>query len=663
MEPLAHHLLTEPCTEHATNGGPQLVPRFLCQPRATRRVPIEVPGGVLGGHPDLPSGSVRIDDVSCIFAQLDGDDIVFEFAIDVIGLQPVQCADEPAQFGLGQSHVVTFADHVSELCHNIRVGRIIPFMIALSIWSRMVPSGPGASAASSMMAQLVPCILAQIALATLLPTVGFAQGATSLAPLAPSTVPEVSVRQGNQTWKRPATIPLAQGLPPPLSVDDPGAAMDGSVSLLLRGKAESLPSRVRLVSRNSEGAYMDSLSSRGLVSVACPAPDEDRKGPAVSCASSAPLWLSSHALDATHAALRGQALFARLGGSIEVWGKGNRLARFSVVGPSETQDTLEIRLRARIVAAGLPSTAALGPSEPEARAILARSLSDAAAIWEACGLGFGSAGQWDIRVTTPPPDLLLEIGCGGGTSAAGGTLGLRLRSGAVVRLKTRPGEPPASVAARLRALLLANSISSRLYINARAEHQARASVDLHVPAQAGQSPVLGPLNDANWSDDPTLRICEGSVDLADGLQHFMDRDSAAGTLEERALLRSLMDDDDSTIDLLVVPAFSESGRIGESFIASPGASLRNAVVLDRAGLFAQNRSSTLAHELGHILLHVTGHPDDFGEDTPFALMDSDAADASIFGPRRLSPGECARMRRQSGPLSPLPLLSAPVELR
>jgi hypothetical protein len=39
------------------------------------------------------------------------------------------------------------------------------------------------------------------------------------------------------------------------------------------------------------------------------------------------------------------------------------------------------------------------------------------------------------------------------------------------------------------------------------------------------------------------------------------------------------------------------------------------------------------------------------------LMDSDASDASPFGPRRLPVDECARAVRQSGPGSRIPLLT------
>jgi len=148
----------------------------------------------------------------------------------------------------------------------------------------------------------------------------------------------------------------------------------------------------------------------------------------------------------------------------------------------------------------------------------------------------------------------------------------------------------------------------------------------------------------------------GSVDLTDGLQHFTDMDAMAGTLEERTLLKALDDGDPTTIEIVVVPLFAGGGRIGESFIGSDLSSIRNVVLLDRAGIRARKSSLTLAHELGHVLMDQPGHPDDYGVDTPTSLMDSDAADASPFGPRRISVEECARVIRQSGPGARVPLL-------
>jgi len=91
-------------------------------------------------------------------------------------------------------------------------------------------------------------------------------------------------------------------------------------------------------------------------------------------------------------------------------------------------------------------------------------------------------------------------------------------------------------------------------------------------------------------------------------------------------------------------------------MATQQASRYNAVIMDRVGVRIGARSYALAHELGHILLHLRGHPDDYGVDQPHLLMDSDAADGTIFGPRRLVVPDCERALRETGPGAPVPIL-------
>jgi hypothetical protein len=158
------------------------------------------------------------------------------------------------------------------------------------------------------------------------------------------------------------------------------------------------------------------------------------------------------------------------------------------------------------------------------------------------------------------------------------------------------------------------------------------------------------------SSDPSLSVCLGELDLADGLNHFTDFTATAGTIEERTLVKAFDDGDPTTVEVFVVPAFARSTRIGESFISADGSSIRNVVIIDRSGVHSRTRSYTLAHEIGHIFLDMPGHPDDYGVDRPDLLMDSDAADASIFGPRRLLLEDCERALLQSGPSAPVPLL-------
>jgi hypothetical protein len=55
---------------------------------------------------------------------------------------------------------------------------------------------------------------------------------------------------------------------------------------------------------------------------------------------------------------------------------------------------------------------------------------------------------------------------------------------------------------------------------------------------------------------------------------------------------------------------------------------------------------------------MPGHPDDFGVDQSWSLMDSDVADATIFGPRRLSLSDCQRALTQTGPKALTPVLES-----
>jgi hypothetical protein len=191
-----------------------------------------------------------------------------------------------------------------------------------------------------------------------------------------------------------------------------------------------------------------------------------------------------------------------------------------------------------------------------------------------------------------------------------------------------------------------------VFENQRGAADALPSADVQLGAGDWQAAEGEPL-----STDPTLGLCLGRVDLNDGLTHFGDGDAFAGTLEERALLRAFDDGDPGSIELFVIPGFDSAERIGESFIVSPGSSLSSSVIIDRSAIWAGARSFALAHELGHVLLAMPGHPDDFGVDQSWSLMDADVADPTIFGPRRLSIGDCERAIVQAGPSALTPLLT------
>jgi hypothetical protein len=381
----------------------------------------------------------------------------------------------------------------------------------------------------------------------------------------------------------------------------------------------------------------------------------------VRCFASMPLRFVMDDVDRTHPLVTGRSLRAEIGGAIVLREAGRKLQAIRVLGPRSGPVGPIGRLRAvirpfvvRVSPKGAP---AIGGSDAGAVAALRAELALASSIWGQCGLTFGPAAGLDVRVVDPPPPYLVAIGDDVGLPASGGELRLRAE-GHPVSISIAPGATPDRVASDLARALERAGLTVVVSPNVCIAPGATGSVDLLVHKRDGQLATLETaIPGAPLTDDETLAARIGSVDMSDGLQHFGDMDSVAGTIEERTLLKSIDDGDPRTIEVVVVPSFSGGGRIGESFIASDLSSLRNVVLLDRAGVRARRSSLTLAHELGHVLLDLPGHPDDFGLDTPTLLMDSDASDASPFGPRRLTLDECARVWRQAGPRARTPLLT------
>jgi hypothetical protein len=293
--------------------------------------------------------------------------------------------------------------------------------------------------------------------------------------------------------------------------------------------------------------------------------------------------------------------------------------------------------------------------EDEAGAIEAaqREVYAASAIWGQCGVRFGEDAQIDIA--DPPPPYLLAVGCNLALPASGGEIAFRLGTRAL-RVPTRPLDAPIEVAHRVAEAIRSAGYQAAVSPNARPGSGPLGSVDVLVRERDGKLATISRDGVVPLTSDDSLDVCLGDLDLADGLTHFTDFSAATGTIEERTLVKALDDGDPTTIEVIVIPSFARSSRIGESFIFADGSSIRNVVIIDRSGIQARPRSYTLAHELGHVFLDMPGHPDDYGVDRPDLLMDSDAADASIFGPRRLRLRDCESALQQTGPGAPVQLL-------
>jgi hypothetical protein len=373
------------------------------------------------------------------------------------------------------------------------------------------------------------------------------------------------------------------------------------------------------------------------------------------CMATAPLRLVADDVDRRHSLVATRSLKAEVGGAIVVRdAKGKKLQAIRVAGPRHTTagaiGRYKVNIRPvvmRLTPGGAPS---VGGTDAGAVTALKQELSVASSTWGQCGLVFDPSTQ--VKLANPPPAYLVALGDDVGLPATGGDVQLKIE-GKAVPFTLKQGWSTRQAALELQRVATAAGFKAAISENARISSGASPSVDVLL-RKADNSLANAELV---ASSEKTMTISLGSVDLSDGLQHFGDTDSVAGTLEERALVKAVDDGDPRTIEVIVVPFFGGGGRIGESFIGSDGSSMRNVVIMDRAGVRARRTSLTLAHELGHVILDEPGHPDDYGIDTPTLLMDSDASDASPYGPRRITNEDCARAVRQSGPNARIPLLA------
>jgi hypothetical protein len=471
----------------------------------------------------------------------------------------------------------------------------------------------------------------------------------------------IDLRDGQGRWVDMArshaslerTPPNRAEGPPDERYDDPDALR---VVMALPDDGPGLDGdrEIAVESVSALGARVDVLAHLALAPSSCARPYES-----VRCWASAPLRLVIDDVDRDHPLVSERSIRAELGGAVLFRSDGRKAQMIRVLGPRASPVGPIGRLHAtlrpfvvRVVPGGAP---AIGGTDAGAISALRAELASASAIWGQCGVTFADPKQPEVRLVDPPPSHLVAIGDDLGIAASGGEIRLRVADKVVV-VTTSPGEGPDGVARDLARAAERAGLAAVVSPNARIGPAIAPSVDVSMRRKDGTLVAVDALPGQPLSTDPTLSVRIGSVDLSDGLQHFTDLDAMAGTLEERTLLKAIDDGDPTTIEVVVVPLFAGGGRIGESFIGSDLSSVRNVVLLDRAGIRARQSSLTLAHELGHVLMDLPGHPDDYGVDTPTLLMDSDAADASPFGPRRITLDECARVMRQSGPRARVPLL-------
>jgi hypothetical protein len=314
------------------------------------------------------------------------------------------------------------------------------------------------------------------------------------------------------------------------------------------------------------------------------------------------------------------------------------------------RDVLRGRLRILVLRAGRGTAPVLGSSDAEAIDLARRQVEIANEIWAQCFIDFGEPARTEVQIVDPPLSALLAVSDLDGLPARGDSaVTFQVSGKRVGPVVLGAGALPEQSAQRIARALRALGYEAAVSINPRADHGAHASADLIVRDKKGALLPLSRDPDLPLSSDAQQRVEIGAVDLSDGVSEFDNTISAVGTLEERTLVKLLADADPSTIDVLLVNRFVNRDRQGEAFIEADGSSMANTLIFDRNAVRFERQAWVQAHELGHVLLDEPLHPDNVGPDRPWLLMDSDARQGRVVGPKRLSAEECAKVRRRSGP--------------
>lgn len=364
------------------------------------------------------------------------------------------------------------------------------------------------------------------------------------------------------------------------------------------------------------------------------------------------LRLVADATDASAPDVGPQLLRARLGDRILIsLPTGAASAVYRVGGRRDRAGTL-LRgvLRVSVLRYQHQGGPVLGKDDAEAIQLARRQVEIANEIWAQCNIDFGRPESAEVRVVDPPGPLLLSIADLDGLPARGdGSVVLRVAGKLLGPIRTSVNALPEQTALAIAREARLQGLRAEVSLNPRADHGAYPSADLVFRDQHGAAlPIfadgLRPL-----STDTRQLVRVGSVDLADGVSEFDNTTSAVGTLEERTLVKLLGDGDPATIDVFLINRFVNRDRQGEAFIEADGSTMANSLIFDRNAVRYERQAWVQAHELGHVLLDEPLHPDNVGPDRPWLLMDADARQGRVGGPKRLTEGECAQARRRSGP--------------
>lgn len=299
---------------------------------------------------------------------------------------------------------------------------------------------------------------------------------------------------------------------------------------------------------------------------------------------------------------------------------------------------------------------ALGVDDETALKIARDQVVASNEIYAVCNVTFGDPAATPIAFEDPPGPTLLAIADIDALHSSGGEIRFRVNGVPVGPIAVGRNWPPYQTAGAVAQAVEAAGFATEASENAPVDHGAGRSADVLVLDREGRPVTITADGEYPLTTDSRQSLTIGALDLTDHLTEFNNATSSAGTLEERTMYKVLADDDPGTIDLFVINRFAGGGRQGEAFIEHDRGMVRNALVLDRTGIRQTRQAWTQAHEAGHVLLDDPYHPDNYGTDRPWLLMDADASLGAVDGPKRLTEEECERLHRESGLQASPPLL-------
>jgi len=368
------------------------------------------------------------------------------------------------------------------------------------------------------------------------------------------------------------------------------------------------------------------------------------------------LVLVSHEEDRWAKGLERRSLRVALGDEVEarVRRGGDRALVFRMpVGRPPGEDhplaVQRVPLRVTVLKAERGGPPIVGGDASGAREVMRHQIAVLDEVLAACMISAGPAEDVEVLTADPPGPCLLSVGGRLGLPSSGGLVRLTVDGRRLGPFRVGAGYAPVETARVLARELEQADLTAGLSVNARIGSAAFPSADLLVRRQDGTPADLGVWPDEPLTTDPVQTLSIGEVRLDDGLEPFGPNDLAAGTLEERTLVKALASGDTRVVEVFVVSSFTGLRKQGESFVASSRSALRNVAIVDWRALMRARQAYTLAHEIGHVLLDDLEHPDARGDRRPFLLMHSRASSA-LDGPMRVTPEQCAVMRANAARL-------------